>query len=57
MDQLELTPIQVHFFISTSDGQLKLLQRGAHRRQLETTMAATETNGGSLEIRALLYRV
>ena len=35
----------------TGEGKLNLLRRSAHRRQLETLIAASEVNGGSVEDR------
>ena len=35
----------------TGDGKLNLPRRSAHRRQLETLIAASEVNGGSVENR------
>ena len=66
MNQLEITPRSSAFVISkntstarkknpselSDGGKLNLPRRSAQRRQLETLIAATEINGGSMEDRA-----
>ena len=66
MNQLRITPCSSAFVISkntstahkknpselSDGGKLNLPRRSAQRRQLETLIAATEINGGSMEDRA-----
>lgn len=66
MNQLEITPRSSAFVISkntstarkknpselSDGGKLNLPRRSAQRRQLETLIAATEINGGSMEDKA-----